>query len=50
MDALKRTQEDLEKGRQTLDSMLQRLEREQVRDYYAVVLWLRMTWSNYKQT
>jgi len=30
MNALKKTQEDLQKGRQKLDDMLQRLEREQV--------------------
>ena len=30
MNALKKTQEDLQKGRQKLDDMLQRLETEQV--------------------
>jgi len=30
MNALKKTQEDLQKGRQKLDDMLQGLEREQV--------------------
>lgn len=33
MNALKKTQEDLQKGRQKLDDMLQRLEREQVRTF-----------------
>ena len=30
MDALKKTQEDLQKGKSTLDEMLANLEREQV--------------------
>lgn len=30
MDALKKTQEDLQKGRQKLDDMLERLDKEQV--------------------
>jgi len=34
MNALKKTQEDLQKGRQKLDDMLQRLEREQVLTFF----------------
>ena len=30
MDALKKTQDDLQRGRHTLDDMLHKLEREQV--------------------
>ncbi len=30
MDSLKKTQEDLQKGKQTLENMLQKLEHEQV--------------------
>jgi len=37
MNALKKTQEDLQKGRQKLDDMLQRLEREQVLTFFPSV-------------
>jgi len=37
MNALKKTQEDLQKGRQKLDDMLQRLEREQVLTFFPLV-------------
>ena len=33
MTALNRTQEDLQKGKNTLDEMMQKLEREQVCSY-----------------
>jgi len=36
MNALKKTQEDLQKGRQKLDDMLQRLEREQVLTFFTL--------------
>ena len=46
MNALKKTQEDLQKGRQKLDDMLQRLEREQVLTFFPLVqsadLWLSL--------
>lgn len=42
MDALKRTQEDLNKGKNTLEDMLQKLEKEQVSltfDLYTSMRW-----------
>ena len=49
MDALKRTQDDLGKGKQKLEDMLERLEREQVMTDQNKLILLVVHTSRHKQ-